>query len=108
MKNHIQLARTIANFLDNSLELFGIRFGVSAVVGVIPEIGDVIDALLAFYLVWIGMKMQLPKRRLIQMTANIGVSLCIGLIPVLGDAGYLFYRPNLRNLKIIESYIHEA
>ena len=104
MKNKIYLASLLANILDNKFNLFGFRFGVSAVIDLIPGLGDILDALLSFYIVWIAIQIHVPKTKIAQMIWNILFSFLIGLIPLLGDAAYIFYKPNLRNITILKRY----
>ena len=104
MKNKIYLASLLANLLDNKFKLFGFRFGVSAVIDLIPGLGDILDALLSCYIVWIAIQMPIPKTKIAEMIWNILFSFLIGLIPLVGDTAYIFYKPNLRNLKILKSF----
>jgi hypothetical protein len=104
MKNQLYIASLLTNILDNQFNLFGFRFGVSAVIDLIPGLGDILDALLSFYIVWIAIQMHIPKTKTVQMIWNILFSFLIGLIPLVGDAAYIFYKPNLRNLKILKSF----
>ena len=90
--------------MDNKFNLFGFRFGVSAIIDLIPGLGDILDVLLSCYIVWIAIQIHIPKTKTAQMIWNIFFSFLIGLIPVLGDAAYIFYKPNLRNLKILKSF----
>jgi hypothetical protein len=104
MNNNIYLASLLANILDNKFSLFGFRFGVSAVIDLIPGLGDILDALLSCFIVWIAIQMDIPKPEIAQMIWNILFSFLIGLIPLLGDAAYIFYKPNLRNITILKRY----
>jgi hypothetical protein len=104
MKNNIYLASLLANILDNKFNLFGFRFGVSAVIDLIPGFGDILDALLSCYIVWLAIQMHIPKTKIAQMIWNVLFSFLIGLIPLLGDAVYIFYKPNLRNITILKRY----
>lgn len=104
MENHLRAASTIANLLDNQFNFFGIRFGLNGLLGLIPGAGDFIVALLSLYMVWIGVKMQLPAAKLIEMVANVAVNFFIGLLPVIGDAVDFFNHANLKNLKILQNH----
>ena len=104
MNNNIYLASLLANILDNKFSLFGFRFGVSAVIDLIPGLGDILDALLSCFIVLIAIQMDIPKPEIAQMIWNILFSFLIGLIPLLGDAAYIFYKPNLRNITILKRY----
>ncbi len=102
--DHLKNATTIANILDNQFSIAGIRFGLSAFIGMVPGIGDAIDALLSLYLVWIGVQMGMPFYRIGQMLWNIGINFLIGLVPVVGDATYILRRANMKNLKILQKF----
>ena len=104
MESHVRAATLLANFLDNQFHIGGLRFGFSAVIDLIPGVGDVIDAGLSMYLIWIAVQMRVPALQLLQMFWNILMNFFIGLIPLIGDAAYIFRRANLRNLAIIQNH----
>ena len=104
MENQLYLASLLANVLDNKFNLFGFRFGVSVIIDLIPGLGDVLDAFLSFYIVFIAIQIHIPKTKIAEMIWNILFSFLIGLVPLVGDAAYIFYKPNLRNLKILKSF----
>ena len=104
MENQLYIASLLANLLDNKFNLFGFRFGVSAVIDLIPGLGDILDAILSCYIEWIAIQMPIPKTKIAEMIWNILFSFLIGLIPLVGDTAYIFYKPNLRNLKILKSF----
>lgn len=104
MENHLKTAEIVANLLDTRFSFLGIKFGFNALVDLIPGIGDVAAALLSCYIIWIALKLHLPKRKLLLMARNIFISFLIGLVPLLGDIGYILYKPDIRNLAIIKKY----
>lgn len=99
------MAAFLATILDNRFKIFGFRFGFSAIIDLIPVVGDFIDVFLALYIVWIAIQMHIPYIKIIQMIWNIAICLIIGLLPIVGDTAYLFYKPNMRNLAIIKGSI---
>lgn len=106
MKRNFYIAELLANRLDNTFNILGIRFGLSAFIDLIPGFGDILDMLLACYIVWLAIQMQVPGLKIAQMLWNILFSFLIGLLPIVGDAAYIFYKPNVRNLKILKHYQH--
>lgn len=104
MEKHLKMATFFATALDNSMGIGKFRFGISAFFDLIPGIGDTIDALLSFYLVWIAIKVQLPTDKILQMIGNIILSYLISIVPIFGDVVYILRKTNLRNLSIITSY----
>jgi len=104
MESHLKAATVFSNLLDNQFALAGVRVGLNSFFDLIPGIGDVIAALLSLYLVWIAVQMELPRLRIAQMLWNILINFIIGLIPILGDAVYIFRKANMKNLKILTDY----
>lgn len=104
MERHIKAAEIFANLLDNQFEIFGIRFGITAILDIIPEIGDIAAAILSLYIVWIAVKAEVPPIRIVQMLFNISINLILGLIPVIGDVTYIIHKANLQNVKLLKKY----
>ncbi len=108
MEKHLKYAKLIANLLDARFEFLGIRFGINTFFQVIPGIGDVIAAVLSLYIISIGIRMNVPGDVIAKMISNIVVSFIAGLIPFVGDTFYIFYRPNMRNVKLLDEYTRSA
>ena len=85
----------------------GIRFGWSSVIGIIPAIGDVIDALLAVMVMRHASKIDggLPAALKSRMMLNIMLDFAVGLIPFLGDLADAVFRANTRNAWLLEEYL---
>lgn len=107
MEMHLKIASIVANLLDNSFEIFGRRFGINGLLGLLPGFGDMIPALLSLYLVWVGTRMKLPKSEIARMLGNIGFNFFVGLIPLVGDYIDFFNHANLKNLAILRKYSQE-
>ena len=104
MENHLKAAGAFAELLDNKFSFFGFRFGINAIIDIIPEAGDIVATILSFYLIWIALKMKLPSVKIAKMFWNIFINFFFGLIPFLGDAVYLLHKSNLKNYKILKDY----
>ncbi len=104
MKTHLAFASTLAYALDNLFGFGKYRFGLSAVLDLIPWIGDVIDTLLSLYIVWIAVEMKVPKRIIAKMIGNVAINFGIGLIPILGDTVYFLRKVNMKNVALLKQY----
>ncbi len=104
MKGHLRTAEALASLLDTKFNFLGVKFGIDPLLDLIPWLGDVIGLFLSSYLIWIGIKMRLPREELMRMVINVVVDFGIGLVPFLGFVGDIFYKANIRNLKILKSY----
>jgi len=96
--------------LDMSLfNCCGIRFGWSSVIGIIPGIGDVIDAFMAMMVLRTCQQVEggLPNEVRAKMMFNIVLDFGIGLIPFLGDIADAVFRANTRNAVVLEKFLRE-
>lgn len=105
MDSHIRLASFLTKLLDTKFNIFGFRFGLDPIIGLIPVIGDMIGLLLSLYVVWIAMQLQLPNRHIVRMLVNVLADYLIGLIPVIGDLFDIGFKANTRNFKILEDHL---
>ena len=83
----------------------GYEFGLDAIVGLIPVVGDFIGAALGAYLVWEARNIGVPKWKLWRMSGNVAFDTAIGFVPVAGDALDFLFRSNTRNLKIVKRHL---
>lgn len=107
MNYYLKSASFLARLLDNRFRVFGFRFGLDPLIGLVPGFGDVLSLLLSIYILWIGINLKLPPNRIGQMVLNILIDFALGLIPVIGDISDFVYKANSRNLKIIEQHMQK-
>lgn len=88
--------------------LCGLRVGWSAVIGIIPVIGDIINIYMAMQLIRLAQKIDggLPVAQQSKMMTNILIDFGLGLIPVLGIITGALYRANSRNALILQHYMN--
>ena len=61
------------------------RFGLDAIVGLIPGVGDTATTIVSFYILAAGVRYRVSKATLLRMGVNIGVDYIFGAAPALGD-----------------------
>jgi hypothetical protein len=98
-------ARILANWLDARFSFMGIPFGLDAIVGLIPVVGDSLTALASTYPIWIAEKHGLGKAVQARMALNVLIDWLPGLVPVLGDVFDVAYKANLKNVKLLEAAV---
>lgn len=103
----LKRSRKIANLLDGA---WGIphtswRFGVDALLGLLPVAGDLVSALLGLSIVWQAHKLGAPRTLKLRMLANIGLDFLLGSIPIIGDIADVAYRKNIRNTDLLEAWL---
>lgn len=79
----------------------GWRFGLDALVGLIPGVGDTATSLVSFYILAAGVRYRVPKVTLLRMGLNIGIDYVLGSLPVVGDAFDMFWKSNQMNVELL-------
>jgi hypothetical protein len=102
--DHLKNAENFTKLLEGQFKIFGFKFGLDPIIGLIPGAGDVVAAALGIYIIWIGWQMQLPTVQLVRMAANLTLDLFIGAFPVIGDFADFFYKSNTKNLEILKQH----
>lgn len=95
--------QALARMLDTAFEIPGIpiRFGVDSLVGLIPVAGDVATTAISAYIVREAHQLGVPKHKLARMLFNMGLDLCIGAVPLVGDLFDIAWKSNKRNVAIL-------
>jgi hypothetical protein len=104
-------ARKTAYRLDYALfTFFGMRFGWSSVIGLVPAIGDAADALLAFNLILNMRKVAcgLPSTVLLMMMVNLAIDFLVGLVPFIGDLADAAVKCNGKNVRLLEEHLDKV
>ena len=98
--------RRWAVLLDSAFKVPGlpVRFGLDAIVGLVPGVGELTTPAFTMLLVFTGLRMRVPLVVLARMVLNTGVDALIGLVPVVGDLTDIGWKANLRNLDLLERH----
>jgi hypothetical protein len=93
----------VAALLDDMFRIPGthIRFGLDALIGWIPGIGDAMAGIASFFIVFAAWRRGVPKVTLVRMIANVLLETTLGAIPVAGDVFHVFWKANRRNYKLL-------
>lgn len=94
---------SLSKYLDNWIKIpvVGWRFGLDALIGLIPNVGDSLTSLASFYILVAGVRYGVPKITLVRMAFNIGLDYLVGTIPFIGDAFDFFWKSNKQNMDLI-------
>ncbi len=105
-RKQIELEESLENlskYLDDWIKIpvVGWRFGLDALIGLIPNVGDSITSLASFYILIAGVRYGVPKITLLRMAFNIGLDYVVGSIPIVGDAFDFVWKSNKQNMNLI-------
>ncbi len=99
--------RQLARLLDAAVRVPGtnIRFGLDAVLGLIPGAGDIAGGLLSTFIILQAGKVGAPRSVLARMVMNVAIDSVVGAVPILGDLFDVGWKSNLRNTELLERYV---
>ncbi len=82
--------------------VLGWRFGLDALIGLIPGFGDTATSLVSFYILAAAVRYRVPKITLLRMGLNIGLDYIVGSLPFVGDFLDAWWKSNHRNLDLLK------
>lgn len=93
----------VAALLDDMWRIPGtrIRFGLDAIVGWIPGIGDAMAGMASCLIVFLSWRRGVPSITLARMLGNILLESTLGAIPVVGDVFHIAWKANRRNYRLL-------
>ena len=93
----------IAALLDDIFRIPGtkIRFGLDALIGWVPGVGDAMTAVASFLIVFASWRRGAKGVTLARMIANVLLETAIGAIPVAGDVFHVIWKANRRNYRLL-------
>jgi Domain of unknown function (DUF4112) len=93
----------VAALLDDIFRIPGtkIRFGLDALIGWVPGIGDAMTGIASFLIVFASWRRGAKAVTLVRMIANVLLETAIGGIPVAGDVFHVVWKANRRNYRLL-------
>ena len=97
----------LSKLLDTAILIPGtnIRFGVDALIGLVPVVGDMISTAISSWLIYEAHRLGISRLALWRMMGNVAIDGVVGAIPFLGDAFDVAFRANRRNLRILRDQL---
>ena len=96
----------LARWMDSVFEIPGtrIRFGLDAIIGLVPGLGDLITSVVSLYILRVASRRGVPRITLVRMASNIAVDYVLGSVPVVGDAFDVYWKANLKNVELLRRH----
>lgn len=96
----------LARWMDYAFVLpGGFRFGMAGIIGLVPGIGDVFDALLSLYIVYRAIQLRVPRVAVARMVVNVGIEALAGAVPFIGDLFDVVFKANRRNYLLLKKHL---
>jgi hypothetical protein len=96
-----------ADLLDTRFVIPGlkVRFGMDALVGLVPGIGDLVMSAASLWLIYEARRLGAPWHVLARMLGNVAVDGAVGAVPLAGDAFDVMWRTNRRNMRLLRDWL---
>jgi hypothetical protein len=95
----------IARLMDEAIRIGPIGIGLDGIIGLVPGIGDLIGALISFYIVYRASAEGAPRSLIAIMMSNIAIDTTVGVIPVVGDAFDFMWKSNMKNVRLYDEWL---
>jgi hypothetical protein len=97
----------ITHLLDQAARVPGtsFRFGLDAIIGLIPGFGDAVTALVGMYGLVVARQLGAPVSIQLRMLWNLALDTIVGAIPLFGDLFDFAFKANTRNRVLLERWL---
>ena len=108
--NDLLFLDKLADFLDNRFRIpfTRIRFGMDALIGLVPYVGDLFTFLVSGILVLVLIRKGASGMLGVKMVGNILLDGIVGSVPFLGDLFDIRYKANYRNVQLMKEHYAQS
>jgi hypothetical protein len=98
---------SLARWMDTVFEIpgLGIRFGLDAILGLLPGAGDFATSAASIYILTAAQRHGVSRATLARMALNIMVDLVFGAVPFIGDIFDVYWKSNQRNVELLRRHM---
>lgn len=105
-ENNIAHIKSLSRLLDTKFKgPFGTRYGLDALMGLIPGVGDFITSAFSLYIIAQAAGLGVSSATLIRMAINVIFENVIDMIPVVGNLFDFYWKANRKNMELLESHL---
>ncbi len=97
----------LAELFDQAFRIPGTRwrFGLDAIIGLVPGAGDLIGAVVGGYGIIVARQLGAPASVQTRMLLNLAIDALVGAIPLLGDLFDFAFKAHVRNRVLLERWL---
>ena len=106
-RRDLERLRLVAQLFDRAFAIPGTkwRFGLDALFGLVPGLGDVAGAMVGVYALRVARNLGAPSEIQLHMLTNIALDAVVGMVPLLGDIFDFAFQAQTRNLALLEKWL---
>jgi len=99
----------LADLLDTRWVIPGAnwRFGLDALIGLVPGIGDLVTTGLGAYIIYRARDLGAPSWLIARMVGNLAIDGVIGAAPLVGDIFDVAFRSNAKNVRLLMRHLEK-
>jgi uncharacterized membrane protein len=103
----LERLRIISQLFDEAFTVPGTkwRFGLDALFGLVPGLGDIAGALVAMFAMHVARNLNAPPAVQLHLLSNIALDALIGSVPILGDLFDFAFKAQTRNLALLDAWV---
>jgi hypothetical protein len=103
----LERLRVISLLFDQAFGVPGtrFRFGLDALFGLVPGLGDLAGAVVAVYAVQVARRLRAPAEIQLHMLGNIALDALVGSVPIFGDIFDFVFKAQTRNLALLDDWM---
>jgi len=103
----LERLRSITMVFDQAFAVPGTkwRFGLDALFGLVPGLGDIAGGIVAAYALTVARNLNAPPVIQLHMLTNIALDALIGMVPILGDLFDFAFKAQTRNLALLDAFV---
>ncbi len=96
----------LSYWLDDAIRIPGLgwRFGLDAIVGFVPGVGDMATTIASLYILAAAVRYRVPKITILRMALNIAIDYLVGMIPFVGDLFDFAWKSNKMNMNLLRTH----
>lgn len=100
----------LARWLDTAFRVpgLGIQFGLDALLGLVPGLGDAATSLASLYILNAAQRQGVPRITLVRMALNILLETIVGAVPLVGDLFDVYWKSNRRNVELLRHHFEAS
>ncbi|ESX98371.1 MULTISPECIES: DUF4112 domain-containing protein [unclassified Mesorhizobium] len=99
----------LAALLDSRWRIPGksIRFGLDALVGLVPVLGDAATGIVSAYIVLRARNVGAGNGLVARMLGNVLLDTLVGSVPILGSIFDVYFKANNRNVRLLRRHLNK-
>jgi hypothetical protein len=103
----LEKLRAVTRLFDQAFGIPGTkwRFGLDALFGLVPGLGDLMGAVVAVYALHVARQLRVPGVVQAHMLSNIAIDALVGTVPLIGDIFDFVFKAQTRNLALLDEWV---